>query len=143
MVPAHRASVWHVVPVGFFVFMPSMGVALLRRRSRVKGVLRYRRKGRDVFGSAASTRLSGSCPLVIVEREQSHALSARRSRLAVMAAWRMVPPDVHRQPCSTGRIWTRARGDRFRIRRVYRPVDVGGRVAGYVRVVFEVEHAAG
>jgi hypothetical protein len=51
-----------MVPVGFFGFMPSMGVALLRRRSRVKGVLRYRRKGRDVLrGDLASPswRLGG------------------------------------------------------------------------------------
>jgi hypothetical protein len=28
------------------------------------------------------------------------------------------------------------------MRRVHRPVEVGGRVAGQVRVVFEVEHTA-
>jgi hypothetical protein len=32
------ASVWNLVPVGFLMFMLSMGVALLRRRSRVKAV---------------------------------------------------------------------------------------------------------
>jgi hypothetical protein len=41
---------WHVVPVGFFVFMLSMGVALLRRRSRVKGVTEVSAQGRDVLG---------------------------------------------------------------------------------------------
>lgn len=41
-----------MVPVGFLVFMLSMGVALLRRRSRVKGVPEV---------SAAGTEMSAVC----------------------------------------------------------------------------------
>jgi hypothetical protein len=80
-----------VVPIGFFVFMLSMGVAVLRRRSRVKGVTEDRCKHRDVLGLRASIRprLSGSRSLVVMGGNSltSH-LRPRRNPLAVMAAWR-------------------------------------------------------
>jgi hypothetical protein len=89
--------VWHVIPVGFLVFMLSMGVVLLRRRWRVKGLTGVSRRGRDVLGlrPVLGPRLSGLSPLVVVERDQSHVLTCGRGEITSpsLAAWQMAPPE--------------------------------------------------
>ena len=79
-----------MVSVGFFVFMLSIGVALLRRPSRVKGVTEVSRSDRDVLGlrPLLGPRPSGSSPLVIVEREQSHVLTCGRGEIP-SPSWRL------------------------------------------------------
>jgi hypothetical protein len=42
--------VWHAVPIGFFVFMLSMGVACSGGARRSRALLRYRCKDPDVLG---------------------------------------------------------------------------------------------